>query len=406
MSRIDFTEVRRLCASGVTQVEVGRKFGISRSYVSDIVTGRAGWAEDGADQVQAAKDARTASRSRLTRSLRAEDLFSEAAEVAKQYIKPLPKVKPPRFTKRVGAVEETAVLVLSDGHHDQVVRADSVGGLEEHNFPIALRRMETLCDSVSKFCTRTLTGYNFDRLVVLNLGDSTSGEIHDAEKRSAFGSMFRNSLAIGALHASLYRDLSAHFPAVDVYNVSGNHGRRTPHGKEYSGPTNNWDWHIARIAEAYCTNTESIRFHSPDSFSTIVPIRGFGVHMSHGDDLSAPAGNPAAGLRKRFERQSAIHSGANSVQSLRRGERIDVAVCGHFHTLTMCRGNGVTYISNGAFVATDEYAYNKLGVCNPPEQMLFGMHDRHCVTWSLPIQLTGRDRNVECRYDHIMDLVS
>ena len=118
-----FSQVRSLCNEGYTQNEVAKKFGISRSYVSDIVCGRAGWCpdEDAMEVIQGLKDDRAFARKRLREALRAEVLFKEAAEVACKHIKPLRAKAAPKFKKREGAIDETAVLVLSDGHHDQVV---------------------------------------------------------------------------------------------------------------------------------------------------------------------------------------------------------------------------------------------------------------------------------------------
>jgi len=403
-----FSNVRSLCNEGYTQQEVAKKLGISRSYVSDIVCGRAGWCpdDDAEAVIQGLRDDKAFAKKRLREALRAEVLFKEAAEVACKHIKPLKPVAPPKFKKREEAIEETAVLVLSDGHHDQVVSSDSVGGIEEYNFDISCRRAEVLVDAVIKFCTRTLVGYDFRKLVVLSLGDSTSGEIHDAEKRSAFGNQFKNALAIGHLHGLMVRDLSAHFSEIDVHCVSGNHGRRT-HSKEYTGPQNNWDYMVSKIAASATGSLGGVRWHVPDSFDAVVDIEGHGFHISHGDDISNTSGNPWQGLRRRHERQIAIHRGtrANPQKSFLSGVEIDYHVIGHHHTRGIVNGNGVGYICNGAWLATDPYAYQKLGVAGPPEQVLFGVNKERGATWQLPVSLYGRDNAKECRYDIVKDLL-
>jgi transcriptional regulator with XRE-family HTH domain len=403
-----FSSVRSLCNEGYTQKEVAAKFDISRSYVSDIVCGRAGWCpdDDALAVIQGLKDDRAFARKRLREALKAEVLFKEAAKVATQNIKPLRAKAAPKFKKREGAIDETAVLVLSDGHHDQVVSSDSVGGIEEYNFDISCRRAEVLVDAVIKFCTNTLVGYNFNKLVILSLGDSTSGEIHDAEKRSAFGNQFKNALAIGALHGLMVNDLASHFPEIEVHCVSGNHGRRT-HSKEYTGPQNNWDYMVSKIAAAHTSSLGSVSWNIPDSFDAVVDIEGHGFHISHGDDIANTSGNPWQGLRKRHERQIAIHRGtrSNPNKSFLSGEELDYHVIGHHHTRGIVNGNGVGYICNGAWLATDPYAYQKLGVAGPPEQLLFGVNADRGATWQLPITLYGKDTAKECRYDVIKDSV-
>ena len=88
-------------------------------------------------------------------------------------------------------------------------------------------------------------------LWVLAYGDYTSGEIHRACERSYYRNQFKNCLAIGQLHALMYRDLAAHFEQVHVLYLAGNHGRRTPK-KDYLGANDNWDYLVAEIARLHC----------------------------------------------------------------------------------------------------------------------------------------------------------
>jgi len=393
---IDYNKVRNLLAEGKSQRQVAKAVGCAQSTVSDISSGKLGWTDDSAAKVQELKDNRSVDKARLRVGLRAEYLYDAAIEVIEEKLVPLKPGKTPTFSNRPEAVQETAVLILSDGHHDQVVHPDEVGGLERYNFDISCRRAETLTDATIKFCTRTLSGYQFDRLVILSLGDSTSGLIHDAERKSHFRNQFKNCLAIGALHAGIVRDLAAHFPQVDVVCVSGNHGRCTD-TKEFSGGShNNWDYMVSKTAAAYCASLPNVQWLIPDAFSTVVPIHGYRFHISHGDDIAGNSGNPWTGLRKRHERHAGIHRGAN--QSV--GE-VDAYIIGHHHTRGIVNGNGVAFICNGAWLRTDPYAYIKLGVAGPPEQILFGVHPQRGITWQLPINLLGNDSNVDCRYDYI-----
>lgn len=406
MAAVDFQEVRQLYDGGYTQQQIAKKFGVSRSYISDIVCYRTGWhPDDDVDAIiQGLKDDRSYARRRLKQSLRAENLLSEAAKLASQ-VKPLRPAPVPKFPKRREAIQESAVLVLSDGHHDQVVTPEQVGGLENYNFNVSLRRAEVLCDSVVELTQRTLVGYDFDRLVVFYIGDHTSGEIHDADQHSAFRNQFKNTIGIGALHGCLLRDLAAYFPRIDVKAVPGNHGRRTP-GKQYAGgPHNNWDYAVAKYAQAYCSAQDNIFWEIPDSFSMVADVQGFGFHLSHGDEIAGNQGNPWNGLRKRHERQSGIHRGRNQDKSFRRGHEIDAYVIGHHHTRGIVSGNGVWYICNGAWLCTDPFAYEKLGVAGPAEQVFFGVNKKRGITWQFPIQLEGRDNAKKCRYDSVLGLI-
>ena len=417
-----YEEIRDLFNAGHRQADIAKMFNCSRSLISDICCFRT---PDGdpatASKMQQLADAKRFARTRLREGLRNEDIIRYCGEIAAEQTRPLKPVATPKLpAKSKQLKQETAVLVLSDGHHDQVVTPEEVGGFECYNFNVSLRRAEVLVDAVRRFTQQILTGYSFDRIVVLSLGDHTSGEIHDAERRSAFGNQFKNCTAIGALHAAIYRDLAATFAKVDVYGVSGNHGRRTD-SKEYAGgPHNNWDYMVNKVAEAYLGDQPNVTFHLPDAWETVVDVRGWGFNISHGDDVPSSGGNPWNGLQGRHSRNAGIHrgrrTGTDSGKSVRNGrlgsggrsskpfchgDEVDYYVIGHHHTRGIVSGNGVGYLCNGSWPATDQYAYNKMGVCGPPEQLFFGVSEKRGITW----QLDGRDHEKNCRYDHVLNVV-
>ena len=74
-----------------------------------------------------------------------------------------------------------------------------------------------------------------------------------------------NCLAIGQLHALMYRDLAAHFEQVNVLYLAGNHGRRTPK-KDYLGAHDNWDYLCGEIARLHCRDLANINFTIPDAW--------------------------------------------------------------------------------------------------------------------------------------------
>lgn len=402
----DYQEIRDLCNAGHKQTDVARMFGCSRSFISDIVCFRTpdGDPQQASRMLQLQDQVRSA-KTRLRESLRNEDIIRECAKVAANSVKPLRPTKPPGIGKSEGKIQETLVVMLSDGHHDQVVRREEVNGLENHNFIVALRRAEVFCDTIIKFAKQTLSGYNFDRLVVLSLGDSTSGEIHDAERRSAFRNQFKNCLAIGALHSSIFRDLAAHFPTVDIYCTSGNHGRRTTRKEYQDGAHNNWDYMVNKVAQSYLQNQTNVRLHVPNSWDTLVQIEGFTFHCSHGDDAANSGGHPWQGLATLHKTNSGIHRGTSANQPFCNAREVDYYCAGHHHTLGSVDGNGVGYLCNGAWVGTDAYAYQSLRVAGRPQQLMFGVHKDHGKTWSLPINLDGRDDATLCRYDKCLDVI-
>ena len=60
----------------------------------------------------------------------------------------LRRCRPPWTSAARPRSPSTVVMHLSDGHHDQVVRPEEVGGLEDYNFPISCARAERYVDTV------------------------------------------------------------------------------------------------------------------------------------------------------------------------------------------------------------------------------------------------------------------
>lgn len=390
-----------------TQPQLAKRFKVSRSTISNIACGVTH--ADTGPRIKIAKSAGgqsksgdieqqnisligqvenlRAERSLLSRQLRAASkrlsLVDSVATDLREIVTPLPA--PPAFKFKRGTktlVDETLVLVLSDSHCDEVVDAEETDGLEEFNFPIACRRAEVLIDTAIEFSMQTLCGYKFKNLVILALGDFGSFDIHNHQKRSYFGNSFKSSLAIGQLFAMMYRDLSPYFECIEVVTVSGNHGRITEKIELNHAAHENYDYLTQKIAEVYCGDLDNVKFIFPNAFSTMVDIQGHIFHVSHGHTVKSSSAAWTRG--KRF---------AANLGDLHNG-KIDCFVQGHFHSAgDVSMSPGSTLIANGAWLATDQFAYQSLLVANDPMQWLFGVHKKWGTTWRLPIKIRSAGEN-------------
>ena len=140
--------------------------------------------------------------------------------------------------------------------------------------------------------------FYFPVLWVLAYGDYTSGEIHKACERSYYRNQFKNCLAIGQLHALMYRDLAAHFEQVHVLYLAGNHGRRTPK-KDYLGANDNWDYLVAEVARLHCRELGTSTSQIPDAWSANVNINGVGFNVSPWRRCAGNLGIPWYGMVRR-----------------------------------------------------------------------------------------------------------
>jgi len=395
---------------GVTsQPEIAEKFGISRSTISDIATGRLHkdipWPNgspipksvggqhkpipdyDPTDakvleleaEVVHLTDERNRERQKVKAGAKIAGLFKAIKLEMDTRIKPfavLPSIYRPR---EKAPIIEDCVMHLSDGHHDMVVKPEAVGGLEEYDFPISCVRAERYVDTIIDWTQKTLAPtFSFPTLWILAYGDHTSGEIHRAAERSYYRNQFRNCLAIGQLHALMIRDLAPYFGQVNVLYLAGNHGRRSPK-KDYNGALENWDYLVAEVAKLHCKGLGNVSFAIPDSWSANVCINGVGFSISHGDDVRSNGGLPWYGMVRR--QKGLIALGAMT------GQRPRYFVMGHHHTLATLSDIDGEMLVNGSWVGTDPFAYNALAGYREPSQLFHGVNPKYGVSWRLHVKL-------------------
>lgn len=394
---------REINAGKLTQASIGRKYGVSRSCVSDIATGRRharvgpsieivrqpGGQPKNLDieqqnisligQLENVRSERNLLRRQLKAASKRLSVVDSVADDLRELITPLTPL-PLILPNRHAQVEETLVMVLSDTHCDQVVLPEEVDGLENFNFPIACRRSEVLVEETIKWSQETLSNFRFPNLVILAIGDFVSGEIHNHTRRSQFQNPFKSALATGQLFSCMYRDLSPYFENIDVITVSGNHGRLTEKVELNKAAHENYDYLVNKVAQVYCQDIKNIKFNFPNAFSAIVDINGYNFHVSHGH-VARSSGAAWNRAKKFAQNLGQLHAGT-----------IDAYVCGHFHSYGDVTISGSSILlSNGALLACDPFSYQALQVASEPSQLLFGVHRHNGVTWRLPVKVRTED---------------
>jgi hypothetical protein len=403
--------IKELIAQKKSQPEIAAQFKISRSVISDIATGRVhkdvAWPEgyqpvhkkaggqrkklaeyDPTDEkvmdleaeVVHLQDELNQEKRRVKAGAKMAGLFKAVVREMDARVQPFAALPPALDFRRKAQISEHCVLHLSDGHHDQVVMPDQVGGLEDYNFPVSCARAERLVDTVVEWTQDTLTPkFFFPVLWVLAYGDFTSGEIHRACERSYYRNQFKNCLAIGQLHALMFRDFAAHFEQVNVLYLPGNHGRRTPK-KDYLGACDNWDYLVAEVARLHCRGLGNVAFQIPDAWSANININGVGFNISHGDDVRSNGGLPWYGMVRRQKGLIALGAAAGA-------ERCRYFCVGHHHTASILSDVDGELLVNGSWVGTDAFAYNVLSGYRDPCQWLHGVNPKHGISWRMNVKL-------------------
>jgi len=404
-------KIKAAIVGGDSQPDIARRHKVSRSIVSDIATGRVHkdvpWPEDAQPTPKRAggqhkaipdydptnqrileleaeivhlTEERNRERQKVKAGAKIAGLFKAIVAEMDNRVKPYTALPSVFEYRRKAEITEQCVMHLSDGHHDQVVRPDEVGGLEEYNFPISCARAERYVNTVVEWTQDTLAPkFSFPVLWVLAYGDFTSGEIHKACERSYYRNQFKNCLAIGQLHSLMYRDLAAHFQQVNVLYLAGNHGRRTPK-KDYLGANDNWDYLCGEVARLHCRNVDNVHFIIPDAWSANVNINGVGFNVSHGDDVRSQLSIPWYGMVRRQKGLIALGAAAGA-------ERCRYFVVGHHHAASVLSDVDGELLVNGSWIGTDAFAYNALSGYREPAQWLHGVNPKHGITWRLNVKL-------------------
>lgn len=404
-------QIKQDIVSGMKQAEIGAKYGVGRGVISDITTGRRHADVPWPDGEKATKRAKAPPQydpenekilelqAEVSHLLAERDHARRAAKAgAKEHglfraivaeldnrispFVPLPKASTFRLPK--GAISESAVMHISDGHHDQTISLEESSGLEQYNFPISCRRAENYVDTFLRWTQKILKPtFHFPELFVFAYGDHTSGEIHGSVSRSYFLNQFKNCLGIGQLHAMMYRDLAAYFKSVNVIYLPGNHGRRSQK-KDYHGAHDNWDYLIAKIAELHCRDMRNVSFLVPNAFSCNVAVNGVGFNLSHGDDVNSNGGIPFYGMVRRQKNLMAL-------SAIQGGPRIRYFCMGHHHVEASLADLDGELIVNGAWPGTDSYCFNRFAGYREPSQLIHGVNPKHGITWRMNVHLRSKD---------------
>jgi hypothetical protein len=76
-----------------------------------------------------------------------------------------------------------------------------------------------------------------------------------------------------------------------------------------------------------------------------------------------------------------------ALENVREGVPIRYYCCGHFHRPGSTTEVNGEMLINGAWPATDAYAYNSLAGFTEPSQLIHGVNKEYGITWRLPVKL-------------------
>lgn len=290
-------------------------------------------------------------------------------------------LKKPKRDK--GTHRGTLVACFSDYHIGEVVDPAEMAGYNAYNSAIAEQRVRRFFERTILVARQYLAGVKYDGIVVPNLGDTISGDIHDEFRETNELSNYKAApLAANWISAGLQM-LHEEFGKVHVPCVPGNHPRDSRKPRYKKRTEHNADTMISQLCERDFRDNDDVTFDIPAGISADFSIYDTKFRIEHGDEARGGSGIQGAML------PIALRTHRVRKQAEAEGRPFDVLLLGHWHQLMFMVGKG--FIVNGTGKGYDEFARGKGFEPEPPQQALFVVTPEHGISAQLPLFVCKRD---------------
>lgn len=280
------------------------------------------------------------------------------AAIEKMQVKPI-AVKP-RVADTVRDLEFHALR--SDAQVGQKTDSRLVQGLASYSSDIYRERVKRWTDKVLLFREQDRRSLGLSRLIVHCLGDQVEGEsIYPGQPFYLDLNLTEQLFFSVETEASALLALAKEFSEVDVFTVSGNHGRMGKKG-DHSVQAN-IDFIFYRSLKAALANQPNIHFYISESPSMLVRHGNFHFLLNHGDSAKSWAGIPFYGLERMYSRLANLY-----------GMKVDVELVGHHHQPCNLSGR---LLMNGCLPGGSDLSVNRMSVSSIPSQKIFYFHNEH-----------------------------
>lgn len=248
----------------------------------------------------------------------------------------------------------TPVFVVSDTHHDEVVRPEEFFGLNAYDREISeLRLKEAFEGAVSLPRDYLGSSLEKDGIVLVHGGDLITGEIHDELKDTNEGRPPETVLHFLDHWIAGIQLLYDEYGKVHVVVCDGNHDRFYKKKRAKRRATESWSFFFWQLVAREFRANDDVTFQIPEGPDTIFPVYDTRILLHHGDQqrggsgIAGPLTPIAIGQYRKMRKHSdAIRYTGN--ESL----RFDLTIQGHIHHRNSLPG----VVTVGALKGYDEYA--------------------------------------------------
>lgn len=277
------------------------------------------------------------------------------------------------LTKSVKATrhDATMVVLLSDIHCEEVVRPETVNGMNAFDLDVCQARLDELQERFFTLLDHERQLTKIDRVVVWLGGDLISGMIHPelAEENSL------HPLAalrwIGERVRGFLDAVADNAKEVIVATSCGNHGRTTEKLRTNEADTS-YEHHLY-LTLAAAEKRKNVEWRIGEGHLNYVDLDGFRIRFCHGHAVRYQGGI------------GGIHVPLNkAISAWNQTQPADLTCLGHWHQFSWSRSG--KYVTNGSVIGHSAYAVRIKASYEPPCQAAFVVdHGRHEVTRAYPL---------------------
>lgn len=268
--------------------------------------------------------------------------------------------------------EATAVVLASDWHIEEIVRSESVNGLNKYNPEIAKKRVEQFFKNTLRLVEKEQNAVKIKNLVIALLGDIISGNIHEELLENCAmppidAIIMAENLVIAGLEYILENsELNLIIPC-----HVGNHTRITHKVHISTEKGNSLESFMYHHLQNYFKDNSRVTFVVAEGYLSYLKIYDQTICFQHGHAIKYGGG--VGGLTIPANK---------AIAQWEKLRHADLYCFGHFHQFF----DGGNFICNGSLIGYNSFAVFIKGGFEKPRQAFFLIDKkRNCKTVVCPV---------------------
>ncbi len=285
--------------------------------------------------------------------------------------------KPQTFTitpkKPSRTSEATYVVVASDWHLEERVRAEEVNGLNEFNLIIMKERVDHFFKNSIRLYQMFEQDVNIPTIVFALIGDMITGNIHEEMLETCQLEPIEAAIEAQNLITSGIESYLAHTKADLVIPCApGNHSRITKGQRHATELGNSIELYLYTALKDHFRAEKRVRFIIERGYHTYLDVYGRVIRFHHGHGLKYQGG--VGGLYIPTNK---------AIAQWNKGKHADLDIFGHWHTFR----DGGNFICNGSLIGYNAYALSIKAEFERPKQASFLIDKKRGKTIVAPVLL-------------------